>query len=78
MKILRFSSAIVPQGIAGFMDRSETALIALEKRTAAAVQVLRAIHAELKRGNDMRDAWASEVYDLLKTAKGEKHSEDTV
>lgn len=52
-------------------DRSDPALNALEKHIKATLPLLRGIHGELKRANDMRDAWATQIYELLKTAKEE-------
>lgn len=44
-------------------------LIALERHAQAAIPILEAIHAELKRANQQRDAFATVVYELFREAK---------
>lgn len=45
------------------------ALLALEGHVQAVSLILADIHAELKRANDQRDAWATQVLDVLRNAK---------
>lgn len=47
----------------------DPALIALERHAETAIPFLTAILAELRRANQQREAFASDVYELLRELK---------